>query len=786
MTEKALLEGTLKKLEFGKIKEKLEQFTSTLMGQERVRELYPIRDIALINNWHRETSEAVKLLRLEPEVPMGNLNDIRPFLRRLSKGAVLEADEILAIARVLSASRRLKKFLLDRKENYPILAEISSSFIANHTLEEEINKSILDTGEISDHASPELYSIRRSMKSIQENIKEKLDHILRSTETQKYLQENLVTFRNDRYVVPVRQEYRSQFPGIIHDQSASGATIFVEPMAIVEKNNDLRRLRSQEKQEIIRILTHLSSEILKEEAALSTGISALGQLDFILAKGRLSKSMDGGEPLLNDEGYLDIKKARHPLITGKVVPISVHLGKTFDTLVITGPNTGGKTVTLKTVGLLTLMAQSGLHLPAETGSEVCIFNNIYADIGDEQSIEQSLSTFSSHITNIINILQEVDGGCLVLLDELGAGTDPTEGAALAMAILDHLHQNKVKTIATTHYSELKTFAFERPRIENASVEFDIQTLKPTYRLNIGRPGHSSAFDIAAGLGLENQVIEKAKGFLTHEELAVADLIQELEANRRAAEKEYEEVHKEKMAMEQVRNKYDSMVAEIDKKKAGILEKARQEVGEIRRKARLEAGEILEELKTAQNERDIEKARVVRNKLKELSGDLPKETFQLKNSGLAITKVTIGQRVFIPKLDQEGIVQSKPDANGEVQIMVGVMKINLKLAELRQVAKGGKAEKGTTYSRIMSNKALNIKQEVDLRGMTVDEALEEVDKYLDDAALAGLPRVNIIHGKGTGALREAINSFLRINSHVKSYRPGQYGEGGSGVTIVEIK
>lgn len=789
MSSASMAAGTLKKLEFHKIKEKLAQYTVSPMGREKVELLYPLTAIDQINSLLKETSEATELLRLEAEIPLPNLKDIRLLLLKLDKGSVLEPEEVLAVAGILSASRRLKKFILDRKDKYPLLSEISTDLIANQTLEEQINQVLLDTGEISDTASPELRAIRRQIKSLNEGIKDRLDQILRSTQTQKYLQENLVTVRGDRYVVPVKQEYRQQFPGIVHDQSASGATIYVEPMAIVEKNNELRRLKSQEKQEIIRILTYLSGQIWQEAAYISDSVRALGHLDFILAKGRLSQALNCGAPVLNNQGYLNLKQARHPLITGKVVPIDIHLGKTFDIMVITGPNTGGKTVTLKTAGLLTLMAQAGLHIPTETGSEVAVFQKIYADIGDEQSIEQSLSTFSSHMTNIINILNDIDSDSLVLLDELGAGTDPAEGAALAMAILDYLHHSKAKTIATTHYSELKTFAFEQDRVENASVEFDIATLKPTYRLNIGQPGHSSAFDIARGLGLNMRVIDKAKNYMSHEQLKVADLIQELETNRRAAEKEYAEARQQKTELAGAVAKYERLLQDIDKKKTEVLDKAKVKAGEITGKAKLQAEEIIAELKQAQESVNLQAAQKARNKIRSLQGAIAADVVSSKPMGQQLSKVQLGQTVYVPKLDQEATVQSLPDSNGEVQVMVGILKTNVLLKELRStetINSSSKPVVKNNYSGLMGSKTMNIKKDIDLRGLMVEEALEQVDKYLDDATLAGLPQVCLIHGKGTGALRAAITDYLKYNGHVQSFRAGLYGEGGIGVTIVEIK
>lgn len=780
-------ERNLARLEYHKIIQRLEECTTFNIGRERASELKPLNGYSEIAQRLKETTEAKEVLRCEPDLPLGGLRDIRKSLRKTLVGGILEPGELMEIGDMLFAMRRLKNFFRDKGEKYPVISAMASDLNPNRELEDRIRECITSGGEVADNASQELRRIRSGIRNAQAALKDKMDSIIRSAEYQKYLQEAIVTMRGDRYVVPVKQEYRGQFPGIIHDQSASGATLFIEPMPVVEKNNELRRLILEEKQEIVRILTVLTGLVGEHQEELSDSVNISGDIDFIFAKGKLSQRIDCGEPRINENGYINLIGARHPLLKGKAVPISVWLGGDFRIIVITGPNTGGKTVALKTVGLLVMMAQSGLHIPAEAGSETGIFKNVFADIGDEQSIEQSLSTFSSHMVNIVNILQKVNDKSLVLFDELGAGTDPTEGAALAMAILDYLDGKKVRVIATTHYSELKAFAFNRDGVENASVEFDAETLRPTYRLNIGQPGSSSAFEIARRLGLSEEIISAAKESLSGEDIQVTELIRQLEFNRRSAETDKAEAEKIKNEMQRLRQEYERKLAELSQKRVDVMDKVRQEAEEYRRKARLEADSLINEIKAAvargASQQALTDSYNAKSRLKRLGSD-EKPVEQAIVHGDQPRSVKKGQEVFLPRYNQNGVTLSASDDAGMVQVQVGFMKLSIPIAELRLSKTKTVSETGG--GKVMANKAKEIGMEIDLRGMTVDEAMESVEKYLDDAYLAGLAKAYIIHGKGTGALRKAITGLLTGHRFVKDFRLGEYGEGGAGVTVVELR
>ena len=782
---------TLRRLEFYKVLELLDGCAVSNQGKELVQALVPSTDYQEVFETLLDTTEAKELLRLEPGFSLGGFKDLREILKRVKIGALLEPSDFLRIYSTLYSARRVKGFMLNRKGDYPRIKAIIQEITAFPELEATINKSISEAGEVADTASTELASIRKQIISKQHRIKEKLEHIIRSTQYQKMLQDPIVTIRGDRYVVPVKQEYRVQFSGVVHDQSASGATLFIEPMAAVELNNDLRKLKINEKVEVDRILNYLTSLVYGSLEIIELNSELLAKLDFIFAKARLSQKMNAGEAKLNKAFYLDIKQGRHPLIRGEVVPTNVSLGKEFDTLLITGPNTGGKTVTLKTVGLFALMNQAGLHIPAEYGSEMPIINRIFSDIGDEQSIEQSLSTFSSHMVNIIGILEHAQKDDLVLMDEVGAGTDPTEGAALAMAILGELHYRGVKTIATTHYSELKNFAYSNERMENASVEFNVETLQPTYKLMIGQPGRSNAFEIATKLGLNKVLVEKAKEFISHEEIQVADLLENLEDKQRLAEQDRDDARKLKDQIQALKEAYLQKQDDLEEKRLNVLQQAKEEAYQILKSSRNEAETIIKELKkTFAEESEKAKSKAIDEAKQKLKTALGKVELNLNQGKPVIQRkvpkqVVPGETVFVPKLNQKGhVVDTNP--NGDVVVQVGIMKITVKLKEIQTVSEGKKEEGQVAYAKISSNKAQNIQTEIDLRGMTVDEAMAEVEKFLDDAYLAGVPQVFIIHGKGTGALRAAMQTNLKKNKLVKSFRLGQYGEGGNGVTVVELK
>jgi DNA mismatch repair protein MutS2 len=775
----------LNRLEYNKIVNALQECTTFAIGREIAGQIEPLIEAMEIMTKQKETTEAKTILRLEPDIPLGGMRDIRNYLRKAVIGGILEPNELLDIGGMLRAIRRLKLFFKDKSEKYPVMLELISELSIFRELEDHIEDSMDPSGEVADKASPDLRRLRNRIRDLQAAIKDKMDSIIRSGENQKYLQESIITMRDDRYVVPVRQEYRGQFPGIIHDQSASGATLFIEPMSVVEKNNELRQVMVEEKQEIIKILTKLTDKVKANSEELRTSVETVGEIDFIFAKGKLSQKMDGGEPAIMDEPRLNFIQARHPLLK-EPVPINVKLGGEVGILVITGPNTGGKTVALKTVGLFVLMAQSGLHVPAETGSETGVFHQVFADIGDEQSIEQSLSTFSSHMNNIISILKDAGPKSLVLFDELGAGTDPAEGASLAMAILDYLDRKKAKAIATTHYSELKAFAFNRHGIQNASVEFDIKTLRPTYRLIIGQPGSSSAFEIAGRLGLPDEIVDTARQSLSKENIQVTDLIRELEDNRRVAEIDRIEADKTKKELQRLKIEYDKKMFQLAERRSEVMEKARIEANEVLRKARLEADGLIQEIKDAAakgtSQQTLTEAQNARSRLRKIR--YHEEEREIVAEGEAPKKVSPGQEVYLPKYNQPGCVITVPDSEGMVQVQVGAVKLTLSLTELR--LQKTKVISETGASRVMSGKAQEISVEIDLRGLMVDEALETVEKYLDDAYLAGLPKATLIHGKGTGALRKAVTELLTNHRYVKNHRLGVYGEGGIGVTVVELK
>lgn len=783
---------TLKKLEYEKITAMLVNECSSGLGRAKAEKLAPIDDEEQISLWQQETTEGVTLRRFEPNIPLGGIVDISRQLRKIEVGGMLEPEEFLQLLDVLGAAKKLNHFLVQRKKTYelPRLEWWGSQLTPFPQLEAAIDDVISPEAAVRDTASNELYSVRRKIATLRNRIKEKLEHIVRS-DSSKYLQDAIITIRGDRYVVPVKQEYRSQIPGIVHDQSASGATLYVEPMSVVEINNDLRKAYSKERDEVVKVLTQLSGEIAPFVEALQYNLEVLAQLDFIFAKARLSEKMNGIAPeLLKKETKLTINKGRHPLIAKEnAVPLSITLGNDFDAVIITGPNTGGKTVTLKTVGLFVLMHQSGLHIPADTGSSMGIFHGVFADIGDEQSIEQSLSTFSSHMTNIVTIVEQVDRRSLVLLDELGAGTDPSEGAALAIAILDDILKKGAKIIATTHYSELKTYAYQEENVQNASVEFDIETLRPTYRLLMGVPGKSNAFEIAAKLGVAPKIITNARALISQEQNDVADLIQSLEnSNLTAQRQQVEAERKLREAEEQLRD--------LEKERAALIEatdkikrRAEDEALTIVRQAQQESDEILKELRKIQH---TEAARAHNNAMtlkKELDAKEDKlAAHVLKGPKVVINQVktvSIGQDVFIPKFNQNGSVLTKPNGQGDLQVQVGIMKVTVNLKEL-QIVEKKENKKISGSSKLVNHKTAVIKNEIDLRGLTVDEALDLVDKYLDDAYLSSLAQVNIIHGKGTGVLRSAVREMLKHHPHVKSARLGGFNEGGDGVTIAELK
>ena len=790
-------EKSLKVLEFNKIKEMLIDKAESQLGKELAKAIKPLNDIREIESLQQETEESLSLLIQRGNPPLYGIHSISSEVKRVEIGGSLTPVGLLKISDSLRVSRGLKQYIKetkgDKSPNYPIIEGLVEGLKAFKHIEDEINNAIINENEISDNASSTLRNIRRQISSKNDAVKDKLNSIISSGAHKKYLQDGIVTMREGRYVIPVKQENRSNIPGLVHDMSSSGATVFIEPMAVVELNNQLRELELKEREEIERILMELSSIVAEESQSIGDNEKILKKLDFIFAKGKLALSFNATKPILNNNGYLNIKKGRHPLLNSKgVVPIDVYIGKDFNSIIITGPNTGGKTVTLKTVGLFTLMAQAGLHIPADFNSEIAVFNQVFADIGDEQSIEQSLSTFSSHMTNIVDILNKVERNSLVLFDELGAGTDPTEGAALAMSILDHLIKMDVRTIATTHYSQLKIYALTTEKVKNASVEFDVETLSPTYKLLIGIPGKSNAFEISKRLGLQDYVIDYAQDLISKENVEFEDVLQAMERDRKSILEDKAQAERLKFEIEKLKTSLTSEKEKTKDMREKILLKAKEEARVILKDAKYDADLIVGELRSISsdvekdmNKRIQEAQDMLKDKIHKVEGDLSKDILNVK-SKKPPKNLKVGESVEVLSLNQSGSVITEPDEKGNLDVQIGIMKVNLHISTLRRVVFDDNAKSIFKTKSIISNKSKTIKSEIDLRGKNIEEAILDIDKYLDDSYIAGLNEVFIIHGKGTGALREGVKSYLRGHKHVKSFRTGIYGEGGDGVTVVEIK
>jgi len=773
----------LRLLEFDKIRKQLEPHAETNLGKEQVEQLAPYYQYDQVAYALAETDEALTAIRLKGEPSFAGIRDIRNQIKRATIGSILHADEFVDIAATITGARRIKKYLeavQAEKNELPILLKHSSLIQPCHELEAEINRCIDRNGNVLDDASPELRNIRRKMKSYESQIREKLEQIVR-TNIHK-LSDAIITIRNDRYVIPVKAEHQASFGGIVHDESASGQTVFIEPNAVVSINNQLREAQNKEKQEIEKILRKLTDQVAQQSDVLLANVEQLAALDFMFAKARYARHIQATKPKLNTSSILRFVNARHPLISPeKVVPISVQLGDGFRTMVITGPNTGGKTVTLKTIGLLTLMVQAGLFIPVDDGSEAAVFEQVFADIGDEQSIEQSLSTFSSHMTNIVAILNEMTENSLVLFDELGAGTDPEEGAALAIAILDHIHRIGACCVATTHYSELKAYAYNREGVINASVEFDVETLQPTYRLLIGVPGRSNAFEISKRLGLDSDIIEDAKRHISTETNRVENMIIQLEALKKQAEKELEEAKKQRESAEQEKQFYEKEKQTLEREKERILKAAEVKASEAVEKAKREAEEIIQELR--QYKETGVKEHVLIDAKKRLEESLPELTKSTPIEYAANSEMfSVGDEVELVHLSQKGTIV-EAISEDEYLVQVGIMKINAKAHQLKKLK--AKSQPEQFIVTVKSSKAA-VKTELDLRGKRYEDAKIEVERYLDDAILAGYSQVTIIHGKGTGALRKGVHEWLKTHPHVKSFRLGREGEGGLGVTVVDLK
>ena len=790
-------EKALRTLEYNKIIDKLCSLAGSNYGRELCSRLLPQTDLATIKRLQRETTDALSRIMRKGSVSFGGIHDIRPSIMRLKVGSSLGAVELLRISSDLDATLRIKAYggytgKEGEDQTEDSLTELFAGLEPLTPLNNEIKRCILSEEEIADDASPTLKAIRRSIKNTNEKIHSDLSSILNSSRTM--LQENIITMRNGRYCLPVRAEYKNQFQGMVHDQSSTGSTLFIEPMAIVRLNNQLKELSIKEQEEIEKILADLSNQAAEYTESLEYNFNTLSELDFIFSRASLSKQMKASEPIFNQKNIIHIKKGRHPLIDPKqVVPIDVMLGKDFRMLIITGPNTGGKTVTLKTVGLLTLMGQAGLHIPAFDGSQLAVFEEVYADIGDEQSIEQSLSTFSSHMTNIVQILNKADSRSLVLFDELGAGTDPTEGAALAMSILSSLHKRNICTMATTHYSELKIYALSTEGVMNASCEFDVETLRPTYRLLIGIPGKSNAFAISSKLGLPDYIIEDAKKLIGKQDKTFEDLLSDLEASRLTIEKEQDEIRKYKQEIEQLKKNLAKKTETLDARRERLLKEAKEEAAAILQEAKEYADQSIKKynkwLQDGGNIKDMEAERnTLRERMKNNEKDLYKNQKKQKKQ-LSPQDLKIGDSVNVIRLGLKGTVSTLPNAKGDLYVQMGILRslVNLRDIELsdEEVISSPSFSK-TQSGKIKLSKAYNIHPELNLIGKTVDEALPELDKYLDDAYLAHLPQVTIIHGRGTGALKNAVHAHLKKSKYVKSFRIGGFGEGNHGVTIVEFK
>ncbi|MCQ4689233.1 endonuclease MutS2 [Clostridium sp. SL.3.18] len=787
---------TLTKLEYNKIIELLTEQASSFSGKERCRKLKPMISLPDIQSAQEETAAAFTRIVKKGRPSFSGCNPVGDSLKRLEVGAALGSGELLRICKLLETAGRVKSYGRHETsdESEDCLDALFQQLEPVAPLAAEIRRCILDEDEISDDASPALKHIRRSMGQINDKVHATLSGLVNGS-LRTYLQDPIITMRGDRYCIPVKAEYRSQVQGLIHDQSSTGSTLFIEPMSVVKLNNDLKELYGKEQEEIQVILARLSVDVAEYIDAIRTDYSVLTELDFIFARGILALDMNASMPLFNTDGRIYIREGRHPLLDKKkVVPITVMLGDAFDLLIITGPNTGGKTVSLKTVGLFTLMGQAGLHIPALDRSELAVFHDVYADIGDEQSIEQSLSTFSSHMTNIVSFLKQVDERSLVLFDELGAGTDPTEGAALAIAILNHLHGRGIRTMATTHYSELKIYALSTPGVENACCEFDLETLRPTYHLLIGIPGKSNAFAIAGKLGLPDYIIEEARTHLTEQDESFEDLLTDLETSKRTIQKEQEEIAAYRRELERLKAETKEKQEKLEAQRERILREANEKAHSILADAKETADETMrnfrkfgkESISAAEMEKERERLRKKMDAARSGMKMEPQKPRKQHKPG----DFKLGESVKVLSMNLTGSVTSLPDSKGNVTVQMGILRSQVHISDLEIIEEKpsytAKQMQKTGKGKLKMGKSFSVSPEINLLGKTVDEAVAELDKYLDDASLAHLSTVRVVHGKGTGALRSGIHSYLKRQKHVKSFRLGAFGEGDAGVTIVELK
>lgn len=799
-------EKALKTLEYTKIIDQLTEYASTEMGKQMCRELQPSCDLGTIRQSQTETTDALTRVRMKGSLSFGGVKDVRGSMKRLEIGSSLGLPELLAVSSLLTVAARAQSYgRHEKSEEFPddSLDERFRALDPLTPVNNEIKRCLPSEDEVSDDASPGLAKVRRSMKIVGGRVHTQLNSILNSSRT--YLQDAVITMRDGRYCLPVKAEYKSQVPGMVHDQSSTGSTVFIEPLAIVKLNNELRELEIQEKREIEFVLAALSSQLMPYTDAILSDLSILAELDFIFAKAALSRHYNCVEPKFNNKRYINIKDGRHPLLNPKqVVPINIWVGDSFDLLIVTGPNTGGKTVSLKTVGLFTLMGQSGLHIPAFEGSELAVFDNVFADIGDEQSIEQNLSTFSAHMTNIVSILNEADANSLCLFDELCSGTDPTEGAALAIAVLNFLHNMTCRTIATTHYSELKVFALTAPGVENACCEFNVETLRPTYRLLIGIPGKSNAFAISRKLGLPDYIIDEAKNQMEQKDESFEDLLANLENSRVTIEKECEEIASYKQEIETLKNRLQQKEERFSEQKEKMLSKAREEAQKILQDAKDTADQTIRNInklaKSSGVNKELEAERTkLRGKIQDVDKKLAVKKTAAPKKAVSAKKLRLGDTVRVLSMNLKGTVSSLPNAKGDLYVQMGILRSLVNIRDLEMVEEasitgpglsgthtGGSRGSGSGSSKIKMSKSFSVSPEVNLIGMTVDEAIPVLDKYLDDAYLAHLPQVRVVHGRGTGALKAGVHRHLKKLSYVKEYRLGEFGEGDTGVTIVTFK
>lgn len=784
-------------LEFYKITERLAGHAASAGGRKRCLDLVPMQKLSDITASQTETADALSRVYRRGSLYLGGAKDVRPSLKRLEVGSSLNIMELLDLCTLLETAAKAKQYARQndgREEEPDTLDPLFSALEPCARLSQEIRRCILSEEEISDDASPALRSVRRSIRTANDRIHSTLSGMVNGS-ARTYLQDAVITQRNGRYCIPVKAEYRSQVPGMIHDQSSTGSTLFVEPMAVVRLNNDLKELYLKEQEEIEHVLEQLSQEAASCTESIAQDYEILTELDFIFAKANLAREMKATCPVFNEKRQILIKEGRHPLLDpSKVVPVTIRLGQEYDLLIVTGPNTGGKTVSLKTTGLLTLMGQAGLHIPAAQNSQLAVFDEVYADIGDEQSIEQSLSTFSSHMTNIIRILKEASLNSLVLFDELCAGTDPTEGAALAIAILSHLHKMGIRTMATTHYSELKVFALSASGVENACCEFDVETLSPTYRLLIGIPGKSNAFAISSKLGLPDFLIEDARGHLSEQSESFEDLLADLESSRRTIEQEQEEIREHKEEIRSLREALEKKQEKLDAQRDRILREANEQARKLLQEAKDYADQTMKDFHKfgkagiSASEMEAERTRL-RERMKKTEKALSQPKEQKPRRALKPSDIHLGDTVRVLSLNLQGTVSSLPDARGSLFVQMGILRSQVKLSDLELVEEAvitSKQFQKSSTGKIKMSKSASVSTEINLIGMTVDEALAHLDKYLDDAYLAHLPSVRIVHGKGTGALRKAVQGLLKRNKYVKSYRLGEFGEGDAGVTIATFK